>query len=471
MERMDIGNVIRRVLRQWLLFVLIGAIAAFGWGIAARRLYRPQYQTSAVIVVYERGSTRGTSGAQETAKVFQEVINSSLLQKKVAQALGLESLPGSISCSGIPNTNMITLRASAQTPRDAMTVMNGILEHYGEVTEKLLEDMVLEVLEEPKVPMQAVEEFDAKRQMTKVFLIFCAGSAFLLAMYLYLRDDIKNADEVERKLDTKLFAEVLHEKQKAFFHIKKTKRRKKAGLLVSDPVTSFGYTETFQKICMKVDYKAGSKGRKVLLVTSVQENEGKSTVSANLALSFAKRGKKVLLVDADLRKPAQFKLFGLTYAKGEAQIGSVLAGRADWKEALRKIPHTALCVLGGSRSYKNSTRLLVGRGAADVFAQLSEDVDYVIIDTPPLYAAADAEELMRYADAGLLVVRQNVSKVRDINDAIDLFAKTGCKLLGCILNDVENGIFGSVSVRSDGYQNRYGYGYGYYRKAEPKEKG
>ena len=68
-------------------------------------------------------------------------------------------------------------------------------------------------------------------------------------------------------------------------------------------------------------------------------------------------------------------------------------------------------------------------------------------------------------------MRQNVSKVRDINDAIDLFAKTGCKLLGCILNDVENGIFGSVSVRSDGYQNRYGYGYGYYRKAEPKEKG
>ena len=80
---------------------------------------------------------------------------------------------------------------------------------------------------------------------------------------------------------------------------------------------------------MKLDYKAGRREKKVILVTSVQENEGKSTVSANLALSLAKRGKKVLLVDADLRKPAQFKLFGQTYTKGEPQIGSVLAGKAD----------------------------------------------------------------------------------------------------------------------------------------------
>ena len=86
-----------------------------------------------------------------------------------------------------------------------------------------------------------------------------------------------------------------------------------------------------------------------------------------------------------------------------------------------------------------------------------------------MYLAADAEEIMQYAEMGLLVVRQNCSKAKDINDAIDIFKKTGCHLLGCVLNDVETGIFGNLAPGSDGYQHKYGYGYGYYKKKEPKE--
>ena len=467
-EYTDIVNVIRRVLKQWMIIVLIGIIVALGCGIVASRLYKPQYESKAIIVVYDKGSTgSGSSKAEETVSVFQEVITSSLLQKRIAEALEISSLPGTISCETVPNTNMITMKVRANTPKDAMTVMNGVLDHYEEVTGDLLGNTVLRVLEEPNVPTEAVEVYDELDVLAKAFLVVVVGISGLLLLFFYFRDDIKNEKQVEQKLDTRLFATIYHENMQKGFSLKK--RKEKVGLLLTNPVTSFGYIETFRKISVKFDYRMKKRNRKVLLVTSVQENEGKSTVSANLALSLARSGKKVLLVDGDIRKPAQFKLFGQTYQKEDLQIGSLLSGKGTLQETIREIDESGAYLLAGNRSYKNATKLLLGRPAVQVYEEMAKEMDYVIIDTPPLYQAADAEELMRFADAGLLVVRQNYSKVKDINDAIDIFKKTGCRLLGCVLNDVETGLFGTEIPGIDGYQSKYGYGYGYYKKKEIKD--
>ena len=471
-EQMDIGNVIRQVLKQWMLIVMLGVIAALGSGIVASRMYRPQYETQAIIVVYAKDTyENGVTKARETAEVFEEIITSSVLQKKVAEAMEMDNLPGTITCEGIPATNMITLKVCASTPRNAMLVMNGILDHYEEVASQLLVNIVLQVLEEPEVPVQAKEVFQEKTLLAKTWLFTVAGVSAILLLYYYFRDDIKNEGQVEKKLDTNLFATIYHENMNKGFHIRS--KRKKVGVLVTNPVTSFGYVETFQKLSSKLDYKCRHRNIRTILVTSVQENEGKSTVSANLALSLAKRGKKVLLVDADIRKPAQFKLFDQTYDKKDCQIGDVFAGKAQIEEAVHFLEQENLFLLGGNRSYRNATKLLISKIAGNVFAQLGQEMDYVILDTPPLYLAADTEELLPYADAALLVVRQNGAKVKDINDAIDIFKKTDCRLLGCVLNNVENGAIGSVHSYGDGYSHKYGYGYGYgnYKKQkEPKEK-
>ena len=87
-EHIDITNVLRQVIKQWVAILLLAEIDSFGCGIAASRMYRPHYETEALIVVYEKGSvSSGVRSAEETAGLFQEVITSSLLQKKVAEIL------------------------------------------------------------------------------------------------------------------------------------------------------------------------------------------------------------------------------------------------------------------------------------------------------------------------------------------------------------------------------------------------
>ena len=464
-EQIDFTNIIRRIIRQWFLILTISISVSLLAGIVMSHIYKPAYQTQATIVVYGKDYYSGVvREAEETTKLFQEVITSSLLQKRVSEVLGVSSLPGTVSCYNLTNTNMIIMTVSASSPKNAMLVMNGILDNYNSVSERLLDGVVLQVLEEPQVPTSVVAAFDEKSVLMKTFGASVICLCTVMALYFYFRDDIKNENDVEKKLDTKLFATVYHENMNKGLRLPFRKKRV-TGLLVTNPVTSFGYIETFQKMCTKVQYQLKERSMNTIILTSVNENEGKSTVAANLALTLAKNGKNVLLVDLDLRKPAQFKLFELLYDKKNPQIGNVLSGKATLENAIRKIDKTNLYILAGNRSYHNSTKMLVKDSTLEMVESMKEEFDYVILDTPPMSMVADAEELMGYADAGLLVVRQNGTRTKDINDAIDIFKSAGCKLLGCVYNDVENGILGNNPFYGDRYNYRYGYGYGYpYRK-------
>lgn len=459
-EGFDFSNIVRNIARRWKEIIMIALIAAFAAGTVSCFMYRPEYRTKATIVVLEKEMYKwsGVSNAENTAGIFREIVSSKVLKDKVAASLGLDSLPGTVSCSNIRNTNMMILTVTASSPRDAMLTINGILEHYNEFSETILSDQVLQVLETPKVPESVVNPYSGWGIITKIFLAAAVLEILILFLYFYLHDDIKNPGQIEKKLDTKLIASVYHEKKK---------RVRKGGgeILVSAPTTSFGYIETFRKIAMKVSYMMKSKKAKTVLVTSVSENEGKSTVAANLALSLSKQGKKVLLIDADLRRPSQCRMFRLNYAENDVQIADILSGTvtdpAAIVRSLKQPGDTSVYILAGNREQRRATSLISGGGIGKIIGVVGEYVDYVVIDTPPMFAAADSEELMRISDAGIIVVRQNCSKTKDINDCIDIFRSTGCELLGCIMNNVDNSIAGSVGYGGDGYYYRYGYGYRY----------
>ncbi len=129
--------------------------------------------------------------------------------------------------------------------------------------------------------------------------------------------------------------------------------------MINDPLAGFGFVESFRKFSSKVEYRMEKEGMKTLAVTSVSENEGKSTVAANLAISLAQKDYRVVLVDGDLRRPSQFLIFGLR-PKEENELGEFLKKEKKRFDLLMKTSVPKLYVIGGRNCYSTSTDILQG---------------------------------------------------------------------------------------------------------------
>ena len=464
---LDIFSIIRALIKDWWMILTAGIIGAMLAYFMVGSAYTPTYTSSMTFIVSSKGATNSLSdltAANEMAETFSEVLNSRLLKKKVQQELNLSYLPGEISTTVVEGTNLMSLRVSAPSPEHAFKIMKSVLNNYSEITDHVLSNVVLDVLDAPQVPLAPSNPISASAMMKKYALMGMALMAALLALIDYLRDDVKNEKEVEQKLDTALFGTIYHEVKNKTLRTQLHKTKK--GLLINDPTCSFLFVENYKKLRTKLIYKTNQEKGKVILVTSVMENEGKSTVAANIALALAQKEEKVVLVDGDMRRPAVYKILQQN-VKSAQELGEYLNGNIPLKEVVHYDADSGLHLMIGSKHYSNSTEMVSGERMKNLIKALRGTANYIVIDSPPTSLMADAEVLAEYADVSLLVVRQGTASTRSINDTIDILENGHSELLGCIYNDVKTGIFTGKRVfggygykYSYGHYGRHGYGYG-----------
>ena len=463
---------IREVLLKWWVIVMVAIIAGSCAYVGASIMYTPQYQTQTTFVVSVRdGSTSvyaNLNAAKNMANAFSEMLNSDVMKKRIASELETDSVNGSISTSVIEETNLLEMRVTASNPKDAYLITKATLNNYEDLAATVLNNTVLEILQQPVIPTVPINTNGALRIAELAAVAAALAVIVLICVQSYLRDTVKSISEVDSKLDTKLLATVYHEKK-----IGASKRKKKS-ILITDPVTGFAFVETFKKLRSRLEYYMRKNDKKVLMVTSVMENEGKSTVAVNIALAMNRRKKRVLLIDADLKKPSIHKILdyqGVEYAS----ITDFLAGEASLRQTLLTDKERGLGLLLSKHGVKNSTERVKSKYMQELIMQARKNVDVVIIDTPPMSVSPDAECIAELADAAILVVRQNLAPTRVINDAIDIINNTDAQLLGCVFNNVfladlneyysygGGGKYGYVkrNYGRHGY-GKYGYGkYGY----------
>jgi len=170
---------------------------------------------------------------------------------------------------------------------------------------------------------------------------------------------------------------------------------------------------------------------KAILITSPRIMEGKSTTSANLAIVMAQTEQKVLLVDCDLRKPAQHKIFNVSNYIG---LANCLCQRFPLNEAIKPGPVQNLDILTAGPIPPNPTEILSSEHTRTFWADLKEHYDYILVDSPPVLSVADASILSSQMDGVLMVVNSGTTRIEHAKEAKEQLTKANAHLIGVVLN-------------------------------------
>ncbi|MGE6829718.1 CpsD/CapB family tyrosine-protein kinase [Priestia megaterium] len=205
------------------------------------------------------------------------------------------------------------------------------------------------------------------------------------------------------------------------------KRRLLAHNSPKDPVA-----EQYRTIRTNIQFSGTDEEIKSLLLTSSGPSEGKSTTAANLATVYAQQGLNVLLIDGDLRKPTAHYTFRLENHTG---LTNVLTRQSSLGQAVQQTEVPNLYVLTSGPIPPNPSELLASKQMGEVLAEMKEQFDMVIFDTPPILAVADAQILANQVDASLLIVSSSKTEKDAALKAKELLTQAKSKLLGAVLNN------------------------------------
>jgi polysaccharide biosynthesis transport protein len=191
--------------------------------------------------------------------------------------------------------------------------------------------------------------------------------------------------------------------------------------------------EAFRAVRTALYFTPSWDAKRIIQVTGPNQGAGKTTLTAHLAASIAQSGKRVLIVDADLRKPSQHKIYG---AANDVGLTTVLAGGASASEAIQPTPIPGLFLLPGGPLGPNPAELLSSPRLGELLSSLREQYDYVLIDTPPLLAVTDPSIVAHHVDGVLVVIRLSKRSRPQAQVAKEVLVGAGADVLGVVVNGV-----------------------------------
>ena len=225
---------------------------------------------------------------------------------------------------------------------------------------------------------------------------------------------------------------------------------KRAGL---NPLLSNGvpqnFSEAFKTVRTNVLFSSADEGMRSLVITSAGPGEGKSLVASNLAIAMAQAGQRVLLIDADMRRPRVHEIFG---GDQEPGLSNVLSGNAKTSEAVHKSTVTGLWLMNAGHIPPNPAELLASRRYTELIASLRTHFDWVLLDTPPVMVVTDSSIVANQASGVVFVVGADNTSRQAARSAIEQLDAASAHVVGSVLNKVDlvrNPYYYSAYYRKD----------------------
>lgn len=438
-------HILHKTWKVMLVLVLLGSLFEIARAVI---LYRPLYEskmTFSVVKEYNGTSnfTYNKSATDKLSASFLTIIQSDLMVEAICEDLNVSSIPASFRVERIGSTNLFSVYAQSTNPDDAKNVLDALTNNYKQISKVALNDAKLNVIEAAELSKSPVNSINYLNEIEKgvifggaLYLIFAIG-------YAVLRRTILGTDDVKTLLHSRCICAIPK------INIFKGKR-----ILISDPFTHVDHLkDAFHKIRMEIENAKSEYDQQVFMITSAMAHEGKSMIASNLALSLAKRKYRVLLVDLDLRNPTQRKTFQLDDGEFKMSFAN------NEFNLYKKVEGYSLDLLSTVEIQENASEILSQPQLSAWLQKMKEEYDFILLDTPPVVLMADTAVIAGYADASVLVIKEDFASIQTVREAMELLQNANQNVIGCVLNQCHQ--LGRISSYYGYRLGRYGYGYGY----------
>ena len=310
LDEINLPGLVFLILKKFWVVVALCISALLCYSSVCKLTYTPEYTSSATFMVSAKDSTSAYNSlttTQSMASVFVEVFQSNVLREKIQEQMPEGQFDGTINTVTIPETNLLVVTVTSQAPDTSFRALNLLVEHYPSISDYVFANAQLEVIKDPVVPVAPSKPLNVESKYPIVLIISAVLAVAAIVMFYVLHDTVKTPKAARRKIDARLLRTIDHEEKNKTFRAKLNRRN--VAPLITNSLINKDFIENNLSLCSALEYHARKRGQKVIMVTSVGENEGKSTIAANLALALAEKNRRVVLLDCDFRKPSLHKIF------------------------------------------------------------------------------------------------------------------------------------------------------------------
>lgn len=437
----EIKQFLHAVRKSWLL-VLAMMILGAGLNVARTRFrYVPMYRAAQTYTINLSASSGAMSSraesfynnstAEQMATTFTYILTSDLMQKEVREELGDKRMAQTVSASVAEGTNLLTIYTTDPDPDIAYDTLMAVVRVYPELSAQIVGKTYSTLMDETGLPTEPYNSYSYRDYIVKGAFYGLVLAAALIMLRILTNRTILREQDLKRKLNIRnlgAFPYVIHSKRKS---------RSTEQLLITNKRYEKELAEPIRQIRNKILYQADRHNVKSILVTSALAGEGKSTITANLAISIAQSGKSVVLIDCDLRNPSEREVFSLKEGEG---LREVLEGKIKLvdcivtRQDLGLPEDVRLSLVPGGKAVADGTALLGSEAMRDIISSMEKMADYVIIDSAPAGLLTDAVVLARYVDASVFIIQKDYATKDYILDSLDNLSQSHIRILGGILN-------------------------------------
>ena len=452
MDEINIKDFFSYLKHYILVYIILVVLAVGGVVFYDTMIKEPVYQAQTTIVIAKSdgvnldnssaATLNDVNASQKLASTYSEIAKSELVLNQVIENLGLhvttKELGKALIVKPLDDTAILSISVKDLNPKLAAMIANEIAKVFTDEVKTIykIENVTqLSVAVPPENPSNNTLTRDVILAVA-ITIVGVTGFAFLR---FYLDDSVKHSDDVEKTIGLPVTAQIMKSDIK-------TKRT--GGELIVAKSPKAIVSENIKSLRTNLQFTSVDKQIKTILITSTNASEGKSFVSANLAISFAQADKKVLLVDCDLRKGRLHRLFGLTNTRGLSNLLTTEVRSFGKDVHSTKIKNLDVMTCG---TYPpNPSELLSSNKNKHLVKALRDYYDIVIFDGAPVGGLADSVILSSLMDETLIVVKDGNTSKNDLITAKDSLEKVGAKIAGVVIN--------MVNRRSSKYYNSYYYG-------------